>query len=203
MPEAEQHEVISPDGQAISRFLGLVEGRIQVPIPKAWEATVKSAKGYGQRAIWFSYPKRVERSSIEDWSLGRDGDQWIVKKDGQSIRVPVEVRLAPVEKAAVHLAAETAYVALYHSWPPTPYRLLAVHPGNGKVIWSAKVWAAGGLTDYDGDGWHVAELRLVGETLAIFGVSDSAAYIELFDKKTGKNRCRFSTAYFDAIAPRK
>ncbi len=200
MPEAKQEEVVSPDGHAISRFLGLVEGRVQIPIPEVWEATVKSAKAYSRRPIGFSYPKLLKRPTTEH--LKRDGDQWIVKTGSQSIRVPVEDRLGPVDNAAVQFAGEMAYVALY-GWPPIPYRLLAIDRGNGKVIWSSKVWGAGGLRDYEGQGWHVAEMRWAGETLAVFGISEGAAYIEVFDKKTGENRCRFSTAYFAAIAPRK
>jgi hypothetical protein len=33
--------------------------------------------------------------------------------------------------------------------------------------------------------------------------TDSTVYIEVFEKKTGVNRCRFSTAYFDAIVPKE
>lgn len=49
MPETMQEAAVTPDILAISRFLGLIEGRLQVPIPKTWEETVKCATGYGRK----------------------------------------------------------------------------------------------------------------------------------------------------------
>jgi hypothetical protein len=40
-------------------------------------------------------------------------------------------------------------------------------------------------------------MRSTDETLVVFGISDNAVYVEVFDRLTGENRCRFSTAYFD------
>ena len=124
-----------------------------------------------------------------------------MEKDGLSIRVPLEDGLGPVGNVAVHLDTEAVYIALY-GWPPIPYRLFAFDRASKKVIWSSKVWAAGGLMNYEGRGWHLAN-SLAGETLTIFGISEGSAYIEVFDKNTGENRCRFSTSYFDVTAERK
>jgi hypothetical protein len=202
IPRAKAQEVVSPDGEALSRFLGLIEGRARVPIPGAWEATVKSAKGHSPKAVWFPLLEPVRKDLARPRPLRRDGDQWIVEQEGRTIKLPAEDGLGLVDHAAVLLVGETLYVALY-GWPPNPYRLFAVDRGSGKVIWSSKVWAAGGLMSYEGQGWHVATLHSAGETLAVFGVSDGAAYVEVFDKKTGVNRCRFSTAYPDAMTPKK
>ena len=122
------------------------------------------------------------------------------RQDGVSVRVPAEDSLGLIDNVAVQLENQTIYVALY-GWPPNPYRLLAMDRISNQVIWSSEVWAAGGLKNYQGQGWHLAEIRLAGETLAVFGISDGSAYVELFDKKTGQNRCKFSTAYFAEIAP--
>jgi hypothetical protein len=199
MPKAKQQDLVRPDGLALWRFLGLVEGRIQTPIPAAWEAAVKSAKGSSRMAIWFSYPELIE-GALKRSRPQRQAHEWIVEKDRLSIRVPVEDGLGPVDNVAVHVDTEAVYIALY-GWPPIPYRVFAFDRASQKVIWSSKVWAAGGLMNYQGQGWHVAEMRLAGETLTVFGISEGSAYIEVFDKKTGENRCRFSTSYFDVTAP--
>jgi hypothetical protein len=195
MPEAEQRDVISPDRVALSRFLGLVEGRIQVPIPDAWEATVTSTKGYGKAAIWFPRLELVDKQLVTRRPL-RDGERWMVKMENLSLKLAAEDGLGPVDNFATVRDGEIVYVALYGS-RPTPFRLFAVNRDNARPIWSTKVWAAGGLVEYEGKGWHLAEIRLVGERLAVFGISDDSAYVEAFDKKTGANQCRFSTAYFD------
>jgi hypothetical protein len=203
VPTAKQRDPVTPDAAAISRFLGLVEGRTQTDMPQAWEAAVKSAQGSCRARIWFSCPELALEALKRDrpW---RDGREWIVQKDQLSIRVPVADFLGPVDNVAVHLETEAAYIGLY-GWPPVPYRLFAVDRTSKKIIWSSKAWAAGGLMSYQGQGWHLAEMRLVRGTLVAFGVSDGCAYIEVFDTKTGENRCRFSTTYFDfdASTPRK
>jgi hypothetical protein len=203
MPRAKQQDLVSPDSAAVSRFLGLVEGRIQTPVPGAWEAAVKSTTGSSRLAIWFSRPELVE-GALKRTRPQRKAHDWIVENDGMSISVPVEDGLGPVDNAATHVDTEAVFIALY-GWPPVPYRLFAIDRASKKVIWSSKVWAAGGLMNYEGQGWHFAELRLASETLTVFGISEGSAYIEVFNKKTGENRCRFSTAYFDfdTITPRK
>jgi hypothetical protein len=152
--------------------------------------------------MWFPQTEWVRQSAAENMRPTRDGSKWIVKRHGLLIMLPVEDRVGPVDHFALHLDGDTAYVALY-AWPPIPYRLLAVNVRSGKVKWSTKVWAAGGLINYDGQGWHLAELRLTRETVAVFGISEGDAYVEVFGKESGDCRCRFSTSYFDAIQPRK
>ena len=91
------------------------------------------------------------------------------------------------------------------------YRLFAVNQGNGKVIWFSKVWGLtrimprGVIVNTSGPNWHVVSMRSSGETVVVFGFSWAAVYFESFDRKTGVNRCRFSTAYFDldAVTSRK
>jgi outer membrane protein assembly factor BamB len=93
---------------------------------------------------------------------------------------------------------------------PSTYRLFAVDQGTGKVVWSSKVWGSSkvwprGVIANSGPDWHFVSMRPSGGTLVVFGLSGTGIYVEAFDRKTGENRCRFSTAYFDfdAIAPRK
>jgi hypothetical protein len=201
IPEAKRQGLVSPDSAALSRFLGLVEGRVQAPVPEAWEAAVKSTKGSSRMAIFFSCPEPVE-GALKRTRPRREAHEWIVEKDGLSIRVSAEDGLGPIDNAAVDIDTKAVYIGLY-GWPPVPYRLLAIDRASKKVIWSSKVWAAGGLKGYGGQGWHFAETRLGGETLTVFGISEGSAYIEVFDKNTGENRCRFSTSYFDVTTPQQ
>jgi hypothetical protein len=71
------------------------------------------------------------------------------------------------------------------------------------TVWSSKTWAAGNWVGYSGPGWHDVFVREAGETVAVFGVTSSAVYVETFKSETGENRCRFSTAYFDRSSPRE
>ena len=81
MPETVKDGVVAPDSLAISRFLGLIEGRIQISIPKTWEQAVKSARGHGQKRIWFdSSHLLTAKGGTEQWVVDRDGAHWLVKK---------------------------------------------------------------------------------------------------------------------------
>jgi hypothetical protein len=44
----------------------------------------------------------------------------------------------------------------------------------------------------------VVEIETAGDEVAVFGFTGPAAYIEVFDARTGRNLCRFNTAYFPA-----
>jgi hypothetical protein len=202
IPEGQQQQPLSPDGQTISRFLGLLEGRIQAPIPPAWEAVVKSARGRGRGTISFPNSKALEELLRSRAPVRRAGDRWVLEVDGKRISLPAGVESGPVDNAATLAADGTTYVGLYGAFP-LPYRLFAIDRESGKALWSSEVWAAGGLMNYVGNSWHAAMICSEGETLAVFGVSGGEVYVEVFDKKTGQNRCRFGTAYFDAISPRQ
>ena len=199
MPEAMPNHDVSPDGEAIARFLGLIEGRLQVAVPDAWEATVKSAKSHDCKNTWFSCPKKLKQLTGADGRIRRVDDEWLLDRDGLSIRIPAGCDIRENSNIAVQIDGDNLYLALYDC-PPTPYRLVAIDRASNKINWSSEVWAAGGVVSYTGKGWHFAEIRLERGLLFVFGLSGDSAYVEIFDKSTGENSCRFSTAYLDAIS---
>jgi hypothetical protein len=203
MPETEQKDVVTPDLLAISRFLGLVEQRLRVPVPKTWAEALKSVAGYGQKDIWFQL---VQAGRKGDWRIKRDGAHLRVKRGIRSIKLPAGIVLEPASYATAECVGEWAYVAVYSALPDSRYTLFAIDQGNGKVRWSTTVWGTSRIrprgvitVGYSGSDWHVVETRSSAETLAVFGFSGSAVYVEVFDRKTGENRCRFSTAYFHEL----
>jgi hypothetical protein len=64
MPKNEGRENRRPDAQAVSRFLGLIEGRVHVAVPTAWARALKSAQGVSRRRINFSI-------NIDEWMASR------------------------------------------------------------------------------------------------------------------------------------
>ncbi len=209
MPETNHEDVVTPDLLAITRFLGLIEGRVHVSIPKTWEATVKSAIGHSQKSIWF--PPRPDLLLMDrhnaNWRVEREGANWLVKNDRQLMKLPARNDDGAIFHAAVESAGEKAYVVLYGGLSHA-YRVSAIVQGTGKVAWSSEVWGfrelwpRGVIGSSSGSDWHVVTMRSSGETLVVFGYSGRAVYVEVFDRKTGVNQCRFSTAYFDSVAPR-
>jgi hypothetical protein len=163
---------------------------------------VKSAKAYGPGEFRFAIPKDIEQTIAPQVSLSRSGHHWIVKKDGQMIKLPADDGLGPVGYAAVELAGERVYTALC-GWPACPYNLFATEWRSGEVVWSSRVGATGDWIGYGGSRSHFVATRSAAEKVAVFGITYRTVYAEVFDERTGKNICRFSTAYFDASSPRK
>ena len=94
-----------------------------------------------------------------------------------------------------------AYVALYTT-SPGAYRLYALERGTSRIVWTSEVWAGGGYQLGSGS-WgrsggqtHDVAVQAAGPRMGVFGISGFTAYVEVFDARTGKNVCRFSTSYF-------
>ncbi len=119
--------------------------------------------------------------------------------DGELIKLPKGVGPGPVDFAAVELDADSAFTALY-TWPPVAYPLFATDRRSGQVLWSSNVWAVGDYFGGTGQGWHFVAVRSATQRLAVFGMDSRTVYVEVFDKKTGQNLCRFSTAYVRPFA---
>jgi hypothetical protein len=205
------NSIPGPEKADLARFLGLVEGRTQLPIPRAWEASVGSAKYNPDRSVVFPtlqdmFPlcQTVMSSLMESVSPRREGDHWIVEAGGAPLALPGEDPGLPFrESARVEVKGDMAYVALYDD-EGSPYAIYAAERGKRRIIWSSKVWASGGYdkgepwVERGGTGlsWQCVEMQLVGDRLGVFGISFFGAYVEVFDARTGENECRFSTSYF-------
>jgi len=185
---------------AVSRFLGFVEGRIQVPIPELWREWIKKDGRFSQeqeKKVFAGIPDEVMKPK-------READRWVVKVHGETIKLLKEEKpdgRALVGYAAVQLEGEKGYAAVY-TLASYPYNLWALDRKTSKVIWSSEVWATGGMRITQ-LGWQFVQICLTPDTVAVFGISDTAAYLECFDKQTGKDRSRFCTAYFDEPMPAK
>jgi hypothetical protein len=204
MPEAKLPRVLHPDmpgagtvsEEKVARFLGLIEGRLRVAPPREWEAALKSARWYGRNAYFFS--SSDERDVRSGWQVRRDGEHWVLRQDGDSIRVSAKNTKGVLNAAVVEFDKNTEFVALYHS-APVGYMLFALERGSGTEIWHSEVWAFSNLRPLQGRQNHRIEMRFTEETVVVFGTSYGFgfSYLEAFDRKTGKNLGRFNTLYFD------
>jgi hypothetical protein len=197
IPGRKDHAIIKIDEQVVSRFIGLIEGRIHVPIPVFWEKAMNAAKDYGDFEIGFSHPEFFKKSYVISPDFKRNNDIWAIQLDEERVTFSTQSQIGSVDGVAVHFTSEIAYVALY-AGRPVPYSLLAINRLDKKILWDAKVWA-GGNRNYTGYGLHFSELRLAGKNILVFGVSEGAAYIDGFDATTGINVFRFSTSYLESV----
>jgi len=197
---------VSPDRSAMSRFLGLLEGRIGVAIPQFWGRNFQCASGKGRNMGFANYEDEDQERSEDPGAAPagadslfivpeRKGDHLVLKQGSEALLLPAEDG-GWMDRASVGLTSNMAYVALYHAGSACSYNLYALNRHSGKVVWSASVWGDGNLIDSTGIDWHVVELRATDSEIVVFGISGCAAYVEVFGKETGEDRCRFGTDYF-------
>ena len=171
LPDEEEDQAITPHPQAISRS-GLLEGRIQFPIPEAWEGESQGRPRHTVKGNFAFHVQSKHQPFPGHGFLKRVGQHWIVIRDGEFIKLPAGLDAGPVDYAAVEVNGDRTFIRACYSWPPSPYKLYAIDRGNGRIIWSTTVWAAGNWLSYSGSGWH-----FVGYCAPRIRVSLSSAWI--------------------------
>ena len=196
IPKKESNQVYTPDKEAFDHFLQIVAERTETSIPDGWGAVVMSTTARHRGNIRFEQPDFVKEAS--ETQLVLKGQQAsIEKKLGESANLLIEDLEDVAGFYPTHVENGVLYIARYF-YDPSSYQLLALDPKTTQAIWSSKVWAAeAGIINCGGIciPWHHAEFHTTEDTLVIFGVTDAGFYVEIFDKKTGENLCRFSSAY--------
>lgn len=223
IPMVDQGTLIKPNEGDLSRFLGLLEGRLQTSLPPRWTSALQSMTFYNRYQCGFQMPDIIEDAKeVEDdqhrvFSVGYrcdDGDPvievenklWrlsIANPSGCRDRPYLESKFSRIAEQleadvcdfestieglmshlAIEIADDVAYLAIY-SWPPTGYRLYAIDIETGSAKWTALVRESvvGGWT---GSGRHSVELKLLASQVIVFGVSEASAYIEVYDRGSGK-----------------
>ena len=198
---AKTGDIWQPDRLALARFIGLVEGRVGMPVPADWEKTLYSAVYSEDRPFFLPTTRPAENEQQPGVAVSQQGDSWVVQRGTEEWRLPVADRRGPVDDAAVVVHEDHAYVTL-HAWPATQYMLYRLDRASGRVEWSTRVWGVGEGVWYQGYGFHWVQLRLTSDQLVVFGISNDVAYVEIFGPATGHNLCRFGTSYFTSVKAR-
>jgi hypothetical protein len=210
VPVEEQPRPVHPDAEAISRFLGFVEGKLPAPIPKFWEQGVRKASARKRSFIGFEFVPKREAGQIvykpvrgdlwapEGITIEARGLPLYVSNGDVTARLTTDIFTSkwtiPGPRISIAFAG-CKYFLAHHSSNCWPYYLHRVDASTGQIEWSTEVRAAGGTWDYTGPpGSHSVAIACTDEIVVVFGLDFDAAYIEGFERATGKNLYRFSTA---------
>jgi hypothetical protein len=90
-----------------------------------------------------------------------------------------------------------SYVAIHDQYG-SRYLLVSMDPKSGKVLWKTKVWGLGSesVSVKFGSFHHDVEIVETAKNVAVFGNGSGGCYVEVFDRKSGAPKCRFSTNYW-------
>lgn len=179
--------------QALSRFLGLVEGRVGFPVPEFWEAAVFGTEARGTMT-YFVLDRRHSTAPGRPFQFEREGEQFRIFYGDESWLVPADRYSLFTDRVAGVISDDRVYVALY-SLLPDIYPVHCVDITTGHTVWSAHVWASP-LMNFNGGGFtHQAHVELTSDRVLIFGAGDYNIYIDAFDRGTGQPLWRFNSVY--------
>jgi hypothetical protein len=191
-------------------FVGFVEGRLNVVIPRTWEENILSAEANSQMTIQFPNVQRKPggfRKTASGYFAPSSVDVKTVDNGLHVLMGESEFRLddALVERSRAKLgrvtglsaliAGESCYVALYTD-DSHPYYMHCVERESSKLLWTANVWAGlpEGVLSRSGSR-HLVNMVLKDGVLYLFGTCFECGYIEAVEVAGGKSIFRFSTAY--------
>jgi hypothetical protein len=192
---------------AVSRFLGFVEGRLEIELPSWWESAVKNAHmggcgkltpslsggglyhyvGFGDHKI--SMPKTMSVQPKEKGAVVRVGKPSIYLSPEI-----VEEHLRHSHCLSAAVDQDNGYFA-FHNDVGVSYPLVCVERKSGNVLWESEVWASA-FKGYAG-GVSLEHVVVVtkGDCVLVFGSGGYCFYIEAFERATGKNVFRFANWY--------
>lgn len=209
-PVENQSFEVSPDRSAIERFVGFVEGRLNV-LPPVWWVEMLIGSLYrdaGTHEYWvFHRPADPVYHRTEIGLLAEDGIELhevdrgtAVVGNGMDFVIPVAVtsdasRRGITEGISACSDGHSNFVALYSSIPHG-FRVSRIDAQSDEMNWSARVWVNGENVLFTGNRHcNFVELMRTDRLLYVFGANLHDVYIEAFQIEDGVSEFRFSTGF--------
>jgi hypothetical protein len=210
-------------GGAADRFIGFVEGRLQLEVPTWWQ------QQFRQGRLSRSGPMEFDQSCSFGWNRSRR--LWSTHKrrkfsgfdgvavDGDRMTLTQGKHTFAIRQSAIHeadgdptqwspildswavvgrLDGATAYIGFSSEVLDGPHALYAFEMSSGKLLWKADV--DDGLPPLGFSGGYsgsYAEVIVDHERIAIFGGHAVAMYLNVFRKSDGRPLVRFATSYLE------
>ncbi len=199
----------------LQRFLGYLEGRLQISVPVWWEKIFLTAFPNRGDFITFRFEKLEHYGLAGENFLApkgtsvarRDRNLLLTVKEG-SVLLPTEVveaaRALGIEEGdakeyqlSALVAPERAYVVVHGGLSMWCGTLYCIDRKSSKVVWTADIWAwgmSGGTSGFLPLAQHQVALHLRNGQIVVLGIDSMCAYVEGFNAQDGKNEFRFNTS---------
>lgn len=198
-----------PEALAVQRFVGFVEGRQKLRLPKPFENFLLQAKIVAPGEIVFYYndawpPLRRTYADLRvvqgQWASQDEFEKrLLVSAGGGTASVPLSFLGEAGEQGnAIALACvmnETRCFVGFLGVTCSPWRIMCFDRQDSRLLWATDVWGGRSLGGFSGGDDHCAWLRVHDGHVYVFGMCARDAYIEAFDLDTGAAYFRFGTGY--------
>jgi hypothetical protein len=205
-PEKEPERAVPLNRDKLTWFLGFLQGRARVQVPRWWADVLLGSHAYHRYGIFPGRPKEElyhwagldSTGAPHDTSLRREGDKIFLSIGKESVQLPDDLLEKNGEgrvysNVSALMTPSRCYVAV-HGDVGYPYRLVCVERSSAKVAWKSDVWAtwwAGAENRHDM--WVAVTEQ--NKRIVVFGAADTGFHVEAFRPEDGANLFRFSTRY--------
>lgn len=207
VPVKSGKKVYRPDRASLIRFIGFLEGRGRLNVPKWWSDSIIDSRANQRDNIYPSYPKEYvyinpgpkwatapRRTKIEKSKKG-----YLLKIDANSVRLPPKL-LKPEDAviSPLHISAKfspTQCVVVIHDSVGYPFTLATIDRKSQKLLWKKRGWGcwSGGISGVGG--WSRVQVTVQDDRIVVFGLASLGFYVEAYESKTGKNLFRVSNNF--------
>lgn len=191
------------DRAALERFLGFVEGRLRIRVPKVWQESFRHTRVFSPRSIhiptftyWPRHSTDAGFSAPLSVHASKEDDRITVYTDTGERELPKSVHSTKgTLDGSLAAAIDNEYcVCAFYDEIGYGYKLHCISLKDGSVVWTKPVFAAfyGSTT---GSGYQSrVSIRLKAGRAFVFGTCLMGSYVEVFSLKTGQPHCRFTSA---------
>lgn len=187
------------DRKALDRFVGFIEGRLHVNVPKVWNKSLLTTRVQSEGHLfnlefaksWPDQTTDAGQSAPLSVFANKEDNRLRVSTGGGSCLLPEEIDNQEHSVCAL-IHKKNCFVAFYEE-VGFGYPVYCVDVETEKVKWKSNVlggWYGGA----SGAGhMHRVAMRVENDQLIIFGACLTSSYVEAFSSISGKPVCRFTT----------
>jgi hypothetical protein len=198
-------QVVRPDREKLTRFLGFLEGRARVRAPEWWAEALLDARA-NRRGNLYAGGLNIGERRASRTSAALPRSATFDSKDGKpvvrlgAVSVPVAEDLRDKLKGTKFFDGVSALITSSHCYIAAyddvgyPYRLACVERASAKTLWVTEVWESW-WANATGQHRQWVEVTEQGDRIVVFGVASAGFHVEAFRADDGVNVLRFSNSY--------
>jgi hypothetical protein len=201
-----QRKLNEPDSESLRWFLGFLEGRTSLRLPRWWTEAILSAQasGHGRLAAVRTSTQAYHKTAIPNvWAvvgttLLMDGDKAVLQVGNEFSPLPCGLLYDDDDggvsgRISALITPDRCYVAV-HSESSFRYKLYYLVRGAPKIVWEAEVWGTRwGTSSTD----HHLRVKVAQQDnrVVVFGAAGDGFHVEAFRADDGSSLFRFASSY--------